>query len=158
MAGSVESCIRLFVVLVSDLPQRRAVSAQAVGDDDLRTAIALYGFGGESQCAGLVPPPTDEELQHLALVIDCRPKIMKLAVDLHENLVGAPAPGAEVAALTGLLRISPANSGPKRFHQNLTVSSQMSMPRICSRSLTSLKDKGKRTYIVTAGQITSELK
>ena len=76
MTGSVESCIRLFVVLVSDLPQRRAVGAQAVGDDDLRTAIALHGFGEESQSAGLVPPLSDEELQHLALVIDGRPKTM----------------------------------------------------------------------------------
>ena len=38
--------------------------------------------------------------------------------------------------------VSPANSGPKRFHQNLTVSWQTSMPRSTSRSSTCLSDNG----------------
>jgi hypothetical protein len=59
------------------------------------------------------------------------------------------------SVLTRFLRISLANIGPKRFHQNLAVSWQLSMPRLCSRSSTFLNDKGKWTYIITARRITS---
>jgi hypothetical protein len=45
-------------------------------------------------------------------------------------------------AFSRLLRISLANNGPKRFHQDLTVSWQMTMPRSCSRSSTFRNDKG----------------
>jgi hypothetical protein len=82
---------------VADLPHRRAIGAQAVGDDDLGTAIALHSFLEEFQGAGLVPRLADEELQHLALVIDAPPKIVELTVDLYENLVGAPRPAAKVS-------------------------------------------------------------
>ena len=47
---------------------------------------------------------------------------------------------------TRRLRISAANIGPTRFHQNRTVSWQKSMPRSCSRSSTLCSDKGNRTY------------
>ena len=54
-----------------------------------------------------------------------------------------------------LRRISAANIGPKRFHQNRTVSWQMSMPRSASRSSTFLSDSGYFTYIITTRRITS---
>ena len=59
---------------VADFPHGRAPRAQRVGDDDLRTAVALHGFVEELQGTGLVPPLTDEEPQHLALVIDGPPR------------------------------------------------------------------------------------
>ena len=43
---------------------------------------------------------------------------------------------------TRFLRIPAANMGPNLFHQSLTVSWQMSMPRSNSRSSTFLNDSG----------------
>ena len=57
--------------------------------------------------------------------------------------------------VTRLLRISAANSGPNRFHQNLTVSWLMSIPRSAKRSSTSRSDSGYRTYIITTRRMTS---
>jgi hypothetical protein len=57
--------------------------------------------------------------------------------------------------LTRLRRTSPANIGPNLFHHSRTVSWQMSIPRLNSRSSTFLRLSGKRTYISTTSRITS---
>ena len=51
---------------------------------------------------------------------------------------------------TRLFRISAANIGPNRFHQNRTVSWLMSIPRSAKRSSTLRSDSGYFTYISTA--------
>src|SRR6202051_1192456 len=56
---------------------------------------------------------------------------------------------------TRLLRISAANIGPNRFHQNRTVSWLMSIPRSASRSSTLRSDSGYLTYIITTRRMTS---
>jgi hypothetical protein len=56
---------------------------------------------------------------------------------------------------TRFLRISAANIGPKRFHQSLTVSWQMSIPGSASKSSTLRSDSGYRTYIMTTRRIAS---
>jgi hypothetical protein len=56
---------------------------------------------------------------------------------------------------TRLLRISAANIGPIRFHQNRTVSWLMSIPRSANRSSTLRKDSGYRTYIITTRRMIS---
>src|SRR5271169_2082224 len=56
---------------------------------------------------------------------------------------------------TRLLRISAANIGPNRFHQNRTVSWLISMPRSANRSSTLRSDKGYLTYIMTTRRMTS---
>src|SRR5258708_39934206 len=56
---------------------------------------------------------------------------------------------------TRRLRISAANIGPNRFHQNRTVSWLMSMPRSAKRSSTFRSDSGYLTYIITTRRITS---
>ena len=79
-----------------------------------------------------------------------------LSVDLHVDLVQVPPPmGVRRIACTRFLRISAANIGPNRFHQCLTVSWQMSMPRSCSRSSAFRSDSGNFTYIITTSRITS---
>ena len=52
-------------------------------------------------------------------------------------------------------RISAANIGPNRFHQNRTVSWLMSIPRSAKRSSTLRSDSGYFTYISTARRIIS---
>ena len=47
---------------------------------------------------------------------------------------------------TRRLRTSSANIGPKRVHQNRTVSWLIPIPRSCSRSSTSRSDSGNRMY------------
>ena len=56
---------------------------------------------------------------------------------------------------TRFLRISAANIGPNRFHQNLTVSWLMSIPRSARRSSTLRNDSGYLTYIITTKRTTS---
>src|SRR3984957_10084530 len=56
---------------------------------------------------------------------------------------------------TRLLRISAANIGPNRFHQNRTVSWLMSIPRSARRSSTLRSDSGYLTYIITTRRMTS---
>jgi hypothetical protein len=56
---------------------------------------------------------------------------------------------------TRFFRISAANIGPNRFHQNRTVSWLMSIPRSAKRSSTLRSDSGYRTYIITTRRITS---
>src|SRR5271154_2009018 len=56
---------------------------------------------------------------------------------------------------TRLLRISAANIGPKRFHQNRTVSWLISIPRSASRSSTLRSDSGYLTYSITTRRMTS---
>src|SRR5208337_4886981 len=52
-----------------------------------------------------------------------------------------------------LLRVSAANIGPNRFHQNRTVSWLMSIPRSARRSSTR-SDSGYLTYIITTRRMT----
>ena len=63
---------------------------------------------------------------------------------LHVDLVQVPAPLGLLAhgLLPAYLRISLANMGPKRCHQSLTVSWQMSIPRSCSKCSTLRSDRG----------------
>src|SRR5271156_4104396 len=56
---------------------------------------------------------------------------------------------------TRFFRISAANIGPNRFHQNRTVSWLMSIPRSANRSSTLRSDSGYLTYIITTRRITS---
>jgi hypothetical protein len=81
---------------------------------------------------------------------------MRLAIDPDEHLVEMPAPlrkrpmmDASFPDLAGEHRTEP------RFHQNRTVSWQISIPSSNRRSSTCLSDSGKRIYIITARRITS---
>jgi hypothetical protein len=56
---------------------------------------------------------------------------------------------------TRFFRISAANIGPNRFHQNRMVSWLTSIPRSAKRSSTFRSDSGYRTYIITTRRITS---
>jgi hypothetical protein len=56
---------------------------------------------------------------------------------------------------TRLFRISTANIGPNRFHQNRTVSWLMSIPRSAKRSSTLRSGSGHLTYIIMTKRTTS---
>ena len=89
----------------------------------------------------------------------------QFTVNLHENPLGyASIPCRAVPSSrcqrhllhrmpsTRRLRISDANSGPNRCHQDRTVSWLMSMPRSCSKSSTFRSDNGSRMYNPPPGE------
>lgn len=64
--------------------------------------MLLHCFLEEFQGGILVPRLCNEAFQHLAFVIDGTPKVVLLAIDLHEHLVQVPTP------LAGLYALDPA--------------------------------------------------
>ena len=88
-------------------------------------------------------------------MVDGAPEVADLAVDLHKHLVqNASATELRMCA-TRRLRVSAANIGPNRFHQNRTDSWLMSIPRSARRSSTLCNDSGYLTYIITTKRMTS---
>ena len=69
-----------------------AIGPQFVGHDNLRLAVTLHGIPEEFQRCFAIPALCDIAFQHLTFVIHGAPKIVRLAVDLHENLVQVPLP------------------------------------------------------------------
>ncbi len=65
--------------------------------------MPLHQFLKEFQCCSLVSAFGDNGFQYLALVIDRPPKIVPLAIHLHENLVHVPLPFGECAQLLNTL-------------------------------------------------------
>jgi len=81
----------LTVIAAAEVLQCRAIGPEAIGDDDLGTAMSFHRFLQELQGCRPVPLPGDIALEHFPFVIDGAPEIMRLAVDLHEDLVEMPA-------------------------------------------------------------------
>jgi hypothetical protein len=113
---------------------------------------ALHCFSEEFQCCTTIPALGDVTFKHLALVIYGAPQVVRFTVDLHKNFVQMPLPIRMSAKV-----LNAANNGPKRFHQNRTVSWLISIPRSCRRSSTFRSDRGYRTYIITARRMIAGL-
>ena len=71
----------------------RHMRRKPIGDDLIGLTIPAHQFSEEFQCDLLIPALGDDRLQHLSFVIYRAPKVMPLAIDLHEDLVDMPAPG-----------------------------------------------------------------
>ncbi len=82
----------LLPIGVSDLLHGGAVGAQLVGDDLFRTTVTFHQFPEEFQCRLAIAALGDQGFEDLALVIDGSPHVIRLAVDLHEDLVEVPLP------------------------------------------------------------------
>ncbi len=63
-----------------------------VGDEHLSPAVSFHGFSEEFQRRFTVTPLGHIAFEHLPLVIHGPPKLVRLAVNLHENLVQMPLP------------------------------------------------------------------
>ncbi len=68
---------------------------------------------------------------------------------------GYQAAGTIEAVGSNVRRLAVGHIGPNLFHQNRTVSWQMSMPRSNSKSSTFRRLREYRMYIITARRITS---
>ena len=77
---------------VADYLHRSAIRSELVRYYDLRIAISLHGFSQEFQGSSLVASLGNETFQNFAFVIDGAPKVVQLAIDLHEHLIQMPLP------------------------------------------------------------------
>ncbi len=83
--------------------ERSFVGSEAIRHDLLRTTVSLHQFPEEFQCCGFVSALRDDCFEHLSFVIDGTPKIMPLAIHLHEYFVHVPLPFRERAQLLNTL-------------------------------------------------------
>jgi len=87
----------------AQLPERRAVGAQLVGDQQLRCeALFLEQLAHQPECRLRVSPTLNEDVENLALVVDGAPQIHPLAGDPDDHLVEVPSRARAWAALSQL--------------------------------------------------------
>ena len=92
LGSVVEPTATLLTLTDSNDPQCRGVRAKPVGYDRSRSAVTLHCALQKLQRGPAIPALGRENLKHLAFVIHRPPEIMRLAVDLHEDLVEVPTP------------------------------------------------------------------
>ena len=83
--------------------ERSLVGSEAICDDLFGATVLLHQFLEEFQCCSFVSAFGGSGFQHLTFVINSPPKIMPLAIHLHENLVNVPLPFGEGAQLLNTL-------------------------------------------------------
>ena len=83
---------RLATAHVANLLHGRTIRTEFVCDDDFRIAVSFHCFPEEFQGCCLVPLLGRIGFQNLAFVIDRPPQVVRLAADLHKDLVQMPAP------------------------------------------------------------------
>jgi len=69
-----------------------AIGPQFIGHKNLRLPVSLHGIPDEFQCCFAISALCDIAFQHFSFVIHGTPQVMRLAVDLHENLIQVPLP------------------------------------------------------------------
>ncbi len=95
----VEPPARLLFFGSTKLPEIGPIRCEAIRDDVFRYTVPLHHFLEEFQRYSFVSAFGDNGFQHLTFVINSPPKIMPLAIHLHENLVHVPLPFGERAQL-----------------------------------------------------------
>src|SRR6056297_1742608 len=88
----VQPATRLLPVDCSDFFQSGTVGLKSVRHDDLGLTVLAHCLLKEFQRGLLVACLRHKAFEHFAFVIDGPPKIMPLAVDLHEDFVQMPTP------------------------------------------------------------------
>ena len=136
---------RFLAVDCAEIPQSSVIGPELVGHEDVGPSMLFHCFPEEFQCCLFVLRLRDESFQDLALVIDGAPEVMSLAVDPQEISSRCHCQRLDFMPSILCFRISAANIGPKRCHQNRTASWLAPTPRSCSRSSTFLNESGKRT-------------
>ena len=125
--------------------------------------MLLQRLAKKLQCRPFVPLFRNIALQYLTLMVDSAPEIMRLAIDVRYAALRVTNISSRCQRQcrkpfileARCRRMSEANNGPNLFHQNRTVSWQMSIPRSNRRSSTLRKLSGNRTYIITTSRMTS---
>ena len=92
LGSIVEPPTAFLIGSVADRLHRRSVRPRPVGYEQFRPAITLHRALQELQRRPAIPALRRENLKHLAFVIHCTPKVMRLAVDPDEHLIQVPTP------------------------------------------------------------------
>ena len=89
----------------AQLPERRAIGAQLVGDQQLRCeALFLEQLAHQPECRLRISPTLNEHVEDLALVVDGAPQVHLFPVDPDDHLVEVPSRARAGAALPQLAR------------------------------------------------------
>ena len=88
----------------ANVAQGGSIGSELISNNLFGSAILTHCLLWEFQCGLLVAGFCDEALENFALVVDCPPKVMRLAIDLHKHLIKVPTPAA------GLHTLGPALS------------------------------------------------
>jgi len=115
----VQPAANLLLRPIADVIHSRPVGAQPIGDDRLRRTVTLQRLLHKPQRRWLVARFSHVAFENFALVIDRTPQVMRLAVDLHVDLIEIPFPMAETAHSAHTL---PPNIGRK--HRAKTIPPQ----------------------------------
>ena len=107
--------------------QGSTVGSKLVRHDDMRVSIAFHGFSEEFQRCFAISALRNKGFQNFTFMIHSTPKIVRLAVDLHENFVQVPLPigmgalllDAFSADLGGEQRAEPIPPKADRFVANV---------------------------------------
>jgi hypothetical protein len=84
------------------------VAAQLVGDDSTWDVLkAFQQFAKELLGGFLVPPRLHEDIKHLAILVDCTPEILQLAVDREKDFIEMPSVAEMMTFRTHPLGIRP---------------------------------------------------
>src|SRR3954452_9590863 len=82
----------LMIGVQADLLERSPIGAQLVGcDPSGGKAVLFEQLADELARGGLVPPALDQDLQHLAFIINCSPQVHILAGNTNLYLIEMPA-------------------------------------------------------------------
>src|SRR6202007_1854171 len=69
----------------------RAITLQLVSDNNARNVLKSFQEFAEKSPGGFFIPSTlHQNIQHVAILIHCSPKVMSLATDREEDLVQMP--------------------------------------------------------------------
>ena len=89
-----------------DLPLRRAVAFQPIGDDDPRHVPAAFKELAEELLGRvLVPPTLHQDIEHRPVLIHGPPEIMALPIDREEDFIQVPLIGWLRASASELIGI-----------------------------------------------------
>jgi hypothetical protein len=119
----VEPAAGFLSISVADHLHRRAVGTEVVGDEDICAIMAFHALPEEFQGCLAIMALCDQAFQDVPLVIHSPPKVVHLAVDLHEHLIQVPLPiwicallaDPFLADLSGKQRAKSVPPKPNRF-------------------------------------------
>src|ERR1700680_3677632 len=86
----------------------RCVTAQLVGDDGTWNVLKAFQQLAKELLGGfLVPARLHEDIKHVAILVDCTPEILQLAVDCEKDFIEMPSVAETLTCQTTPLGICP---------------------------------------------------
>src|SRR5438046_6702227 len=104
----VQSALLLMLHRRHDFGLGCCVAAQLIGDDGTWDVLKAFQQLAKELLGGfLVPPRLHEDIKHVAILVDCAPKIPQLAVDREKDFIEMPSVAETTTSRTHPLGIRP---------------------------------------------------